>query len=30
MTSQESGLPFKIDKDCTACEGSFEAAGEKL
>jgi hypothetical protein len=26
----ESGLPFKIDKNGHACDGSFEAVGEKL
>jgi len=26
----ESGLPFKIDKNGNACDGSFEAVEEKL
>jgi len=26
----ESGLPFKIDKNGNACDGCFEAVGEKL
>jgi len=26
----ESGLPFKIDKNGNACDGSFEAVGKKL